>query len=74
MPDSTALNAVPQWLLLVLPLLVLWDLSWRGMALWRSAQKRQVAWFVCLMIFNTLGILPIAYLLINKKPQDPLAA
>jgi len=34
--------------------------------LYKSAQKEQKVWFVFLLIVNSLGILPIVYLLINK--------
>ena len=47
-------------------LLVLSDLILRGVALFKSAQKGQKVWFVFLLIVNSLGILPIVYLLINK--------
>jgi hypothetical protein len=61
-----ATSNVPQWFLLALPFLVIWDLVWRGLALWASARRRQTAWFVCLLILNTLGVLPIIYLLLNR--------
>jgi hypothetical protein len=50
----------------VLMILLAWDLVWRGMALWKSAKKNQSTWFVFLLIVNSLGILPIIYLLIDK--------
>ena len=57
---------VPLWVYYLLPLIVLWDLTWRGLAMWRAARRGEVAWFVCLIIFNTVGILPILYLLLTK--------
>jgi len=44
----------------ILPL-TLWVLFWKGLALWRAASKRQIIWFVLLLIFNTLGIFEIIY-------------
>ncbi len=44
----------------------LWELVWKGFALWYSARDKQTVWFVCILIFNTVGILPIIYLLIHK--------
>lgn len=38
-----------------------WILVWKGLALWRAAQKKQVVWFIILMCFNTLGLLEIIY-------------
>jgi Family of unknown function (DUF5652) len=60
---------LPQWALVVLPLIVLWDLVWRGFALWRAARRGSKVWFVCLIIFNTLGLLPIVYLFISRGDQ-----
>lgn len=44
----------------ILPL-TLWVLVWKGLALWRAASKRQIIWFVFLLIFNSLGIFEIIY-------------
>jgi len=45
----------------VLPL-VLWSSFWKGWALWKSAGKRQLVWFIILLLVNTLGLLEIAYI------------
>jgi len=47
----------------VIVLLAIWDGVWKLIALWKSARNNQLAWFVCLAIFNTAGILPILYIL-----------
>ena len=49
------------WLLLVVSL---WEGVWKGIALWKSGSNKHLAWFVCIFIFNTMGILPIIYLLL----------
>jgi len=48
-------------------LLIIWSLVWKGMALWRSARNGKNKWFFVLLIFNTLGILEIIYLLFIDK-------
>ena len=53
-----------------LGLLAIWDLVWRGFALWRAGRHNQKAWFVVILIINSVGILPIAYLLLTKDKQD----
>jgi hypothetical protein len=53
----------------IIPILV-WELVWKGLALWRSAQKEQSIWFVALLVLNTAGILPIIYLLTNPKKSS----
>jgi Family of unknown function (DUF5652) len=42
--------------------LVLWSIFWKGLALWHSAQRKQIWWFVILLVVNTAGILEIIYL------------
>ena len=51
-------------------ILAIWDGVWKLIALWKSARNDQLAWFICLAIFNTVGILPILYILLfQKSPQ-----
>lgn len=46
-----------------------WDLFWRGLALWKSARKEQKYWFIALLIVNSVGLLPIIYLLWEGRKQ-----
>lgn len=55
---------MPMWLFIVL---VVWDLAWKAVAMWKSARRGQLAWFVCIAVFNTVGILPIIYLFLNRN-------
>lgn len=64
--DITQLQETMPWLIPVIVIVGLWELVWKLLALWRSARKGQVAWFICLAIFNTVGILPIIYLMISR--------
>ena len=54
------------WLIL---LLVLWDMTWKVVAMWKSARNNQLTWFICIVIFNTIGILPIIYILLDFKKK-----
>lgn len=54
----------------VLIVLGIWEIFWKGIGMWYSAGKKQTAWFVCILIFNTVGILPIVYLLMHKPWED----
>jgi hypothetical protein len=61
---------------LLIVVFVLWDLVWRGLALWRAGRRNEPIWFVCLLVFNTLGILPIIYLLASgglSRDNNPKA-
>ncbi|PIR58319.1 MAG: hypothetical protein COU70_01540 [Parcubacteria group bacterium CG10_big_fil_rev_8_21_14_0_10_35_15] len=55
------------WFLPAILLISVWSVIWKGMALWKSAQAKQKAWFVVMLIVNTLGILEILYLFIFSK-------
>jgi hypothetical protein len=52
-------------------LLAIWDGTWKVIAMWKSARRGQLAWFICIAIFNTAGILPILYLLLFRKDTTP---
>jgi len=42
--------------------IIAWSLLWKGMALWRAAQKNEQVWFVAILLINTVGILELLYL------------
>ena len=48
--------------LLLIVLLALWTLFWKGYAIWTAAKRGQRGWFLALLVFNTVGILEIIYL------------
>lgn len=50
-----------------LTVLIIWDLAWRGYALWKAGRNEDSAWFVALLILNTVGILPILYIYLFAK-------
>jgi hypothetical protein len=58
---------LPKWARTVVGVVAVWDVVWKGLALWQAAKRRQPVWFVALLILNTAGILPIAYLVMMKR-------
>jgi methionyl-tRNA synthetase len=52
---------------IILALIFIWSIIWKGMALWRAAQKNSYAWFIILLVVNTLGILEILYLYVFSR-------
>ena len=58
------------WFIILIIVLGLWSGIWKIIGLWRSARNNELAWFICIAIFNTLGILPIIYLLMDKKKKS----
>jgi len=51
----------------VLYIVIFWELLWKGLALWRAGRNNQPWWFFFILIINSLGILPILYLLLFQK-------
>ena len=55
---------------ILLIMLGIWSLAWKGLALWRSATLGHKKWFIIILIINTVGILEIIYLFaISRKYQ-----
>ena len=59
----------PLWAVFVLFLIGVWTLVWEGLALWQSARHQQKKWFIVMFVVNTLGLLPIIYLLWFRPRQ-----
>lgn len=55
-----------------IPLLLV-DLTLRGLALWKSSRKGEKYWFVALLVVNSVGILPLIYLLIQRYKEGKKA-
>ena len=47
--------------------LVIWSAIWKGWALWKAGQLKDVAWFAALLIINTAGILEIVYIFVFSQ-------
>jgi len=63
----SALLGISPLIFLLINAILIWSLVWKLLALWKSARKGSVIWFVALAIFNTIGILPILYIFIFSK-------
>jgi hypothetical protein len=55
------------WLAPLILAYLAWTLVWKGLALYRAGANRSVAWFVVLLLVNTLGIVEILYLFVFSK-------
>ncbi len=51
----------------ILAIISIWALVWKGLALWKSSQKKSIPWFIVLLVINTIGILEILYIFIFSK-------
>ncbi|HVU75390.1 MAG TPA: DUF5652 family protein [Candidatus Paceibacterota bacterium] len=41
---------------------ILWNIVWKGLALWRAGRLGHKWWFIVMLVLNTFGILEIIYL------------
>jgi len=55
---------IPIWAIMVL---LIWSLTWKALALWKSARKNQKLWFIAILLINTLGFLEILYLFLFSQ-------
>jgi len=70
--DATTLSLWIQsspWIFPLLIILGIWEMTWKGIGMWKSAGHKQLAWFVVMFILNTVGILPIIYLIYFQKKK-----
>lgn len=61
---------------LLLAILMLWVLPWKGYALWTASSLRHKRWFIVLLVLNTFAILDIIYIfyIAKKSPKDFIRA
>jgi len=55
---------------LLLLIIVLWTLPWKGVALWKAARLYHKGWFVALLVLNTLAILDIIYIFFVARKTE----
>ncbi|NLI13897.1 DUF5652 family protein [Pelotomaculum propionicicum] len=55
---------------LLFAIVVVWSIIWKAIALWNAARNNQLAWYIVLIIVNTVGILEIIYLLFYRKKRS----
>ena len=68
MPSNfAAFISTHQWVII---LAAVWIIPWKGVALWRAARNQSAAWFIILLVVNTLGILEIIYIFLFSKRKD----
>lgn len=54
---------------LLLGLIALWIIPWKGISLWKSARRGEKWWFIALLVVNTLGVLEILYIFVFSKSK-----
>ncbi|KKR47945.1 MAG: hypothetical protein UT84_C0053G0006 [Candidatus Curtissbacteria bacterium GW2011_GWA1_40_16] len=54
---------------ILLAVLVIWSLIFKGAALWHAAKNAEKIWFIAILLLNTAGIAEIAYLFFFSKDK-----
>lgn len=54
---------------ILLALLVIWSLFFKGAALWHAAKNAEKVWFMAILLLNTAGLAEIAYLFFFSKDK-----
>jgi len=61
------LHSMLPWLIPLIIILAIWDSVWKLIAMWKAGRNNHLAWFICIALINTIGILPIIYILSQRK-------
>ena len=69
---SHFINTHP-WVIILIAVVAIWTIIWKGLALWKAAQNNSKPWFVVLLVLNTTGILEIIYIFFFSKKKNPTA-
>ncbi len=56
--------------IVLLSLISLWGLVWKGIALWKASKNKQIAWFIAALLINAAGFFAIPYIFICSKIKD----
>ncbi|HXB39559.1 MAG TPA: DUF5652 family protein [Bacteroidia bacterium] len=62
---QTLVNLIP-----IIIALAVWEAVWKLIALWKAGRNNHLAWFICIALINTAGILPIVYILKYRRKNQ----
>lgn len=65
--ELAAQLGVSLWLLVVI---FIWSSVWKFIALWKSARKEHLVWFIVFALVNSIGILEILYIYIFSEKSS----
>ncbi len=58
------------WMAITFGVLMIWDVIWKGIGLWKACRNKQLGWFIAILVVNSLGILPIVYVMWFQKKNE----
>jgi MFS family permease len=51
-------------------ILAIVDVALKGWGMWRAARLEKLGWFIALLIINSMGILPVIFLLLTNEEYE----
>jgi len=60
-------------IIIIAVIIAVWSMVWKGIALWKAGNNKQLAWYICMFIFNTAGILEIIYIFAFSRKKEILS-
>jgi predicted permease len=73
MMSAEALAGFSAIFIFLFVLAIIWITVLKFYALWRAGRNNQVVWFIFIAVLNTMGILPLIYLLAFQKKGKVVA-
>lgn len=64
--DPATIEFLEKYTFLIVAI-VIWELLWKFIALWKSARNNHRSWYIAMSAINSIGILPIIYLIKYRK-------
>jgi len=62
-------SSLPAGFAVLIAILAVWSIIWKGIALWKAAQNNAKWWFIVMLVVNTIGILEIIYIFFFSKKK-----
>ncbi len=71
--DNEGIKEILSAYMPLIVVLAVWEAVWKLLGMWRAGRNNQPVWFICIALINTLGILPIVYLVMQKKARKDVS-
>jgi len=68
--DKQALTEMLATIMPIIIVLAIWETVWKLIGMWKAGRNNHLGWFICIALINTAGILPIVYILMNRKKSS----
>ena len=68
MIDPTQVQLIA--LIVFIIVITVWELVWKLIGMWKAGKNNQLTWFIVMGLINSVGIIPIVYIIFfQKKPR-----